>query len=56
MWIKKLRNRKLQSILIALIVMVCAMLMTSSLVIMTSWGSPYKELTEESKSPALKLR
>lgn len=55
MWIKKLRNRKLQSILIVLIVMVCAMLMTSSLVIMTSWGSPYKELTEESKSPALKL-
>ncbi|WP_313131187.1 FtsX-like permease family protein [Anaerocolumna sp.] len=55
MWIKKLRNRKLQSILIVLIVMVCAMLMTSSLVIMTSLGSPYRELTEESKSPALKL-
>ncbi|HKL98656.1 MAG TPA: FtsX-like permease family protein [Mobilitalea sp.] len=55
MWIKKLRKRKLQSILIVLIVMVCAMLMTSSLVIMSSWEGPYDELSEECDSPALKL-
>ncbi|HKL79666.1 MAG TPA: ABC transporter permease [Mobilitalea sp.] len=55
MWFKKLRKRKLQSILIVLIVMVCAMLMTSSLVIMSSWEGPYDELSKECDSPAIKL-
>lgn len=55
MWIKKLRKRKLQSSLIILIIMVCSMLMTSSLVIMTSWKKPYETLTKECKSPVIKL-
>lgn len=55
MWMKKIRRRKLQSIFIILIVMVCAMLMTSSLVIMTSWQKPYDELSEDCDSPKVKL-
>ncbi|SFR80588.1 hypothetical protein [Anaeromicropila populeti] len=55
MWIKKLRKRKLQSILIVFIIMLCNMLMTSSLVIMSSWKAPYKELVQECGSPDLKL-
>lgn len=55
MWMKKIRRRKLQSVFIVLIVMVCAMLMTSSLVIMTSWQEPYDELSKDCGSPKVKL-
>ncbi len=55
MWIKKLRKRKIQSVLIALIILVCSMLMTSALVIMSSWREPYQELIKECNSPSLKL-
>jgi len=55
MWLKKLRKRKLQSVLIILIIMVCSVLMTSSLVIMTSWEKPYDNLIDECRSPAFKL-
>ncbi len=55
MWFKKIRKKKVQSIFIVLILMVCSMLMTSSLVIMTAGDTPYKELTEECGSPIVKI-
>ncbi|MCM1161319.1 MAG: FtsX-like permease family protein [Roseburia sp.] len=55
MWLKKIRKKKVQSIFIVLILMVCSMLMTSSLVIMTAGDAPYKELTEECGSPIVKI-
>lgn len=55
MWFKKIRKKKVQSIFIVLILMVCSMLMTSSFVIMTAGNAPYKELTEECRSPVLKI-
>jgi Na+-transporting NADH:ubiquinone oxidoreductase subunit NqrC len=55
MWLKKLRQRKLQSVLIFIIVFVCSILMTSSIVIMTSLQKPYKELSKDCDSPKVKL-
>lgn len=55
MWMKKLRQRKLQSILIFVIVFVCSILMTSSMVIMTSLHKPYQELIKECNSPEVKI-
>lgn len=55
MWLKKMKKRKVQSVLIVLIVMLCSMLMTSAITIMTSWGQPYKDLQEECKSPDVKV-
>lgn len=55
MWFKKIRKKKVQSIFIVLILMVCSMLMTSSLVIMTAGNAPYKELAQECRSPILKI-
>lgn len=55
MWFKKIRKKKIQSIFIVLILMVCSMLMTSSFVIMTAGDTPYKELSEECRSPIVKI-
>ena len=55
MWFQKMKKRKIQSILIVLIVMVCSMLMTSAVTIMTSWEQPYAQLQEECKSPKTKI-
>ena len=55
MWFKKLRKRKLQSVLIFLIVLVCSMLMSSSMVIMTSLNKPYKDLIRECNPPKVKV-
>lgn len=55
MWFKKIRKRKIQSLFIILIVALCSMLMTSSLIIMTSFNDPYKNLVNECNSPGLKL-
>ena len=55
MWMKKLRQRKLQSVLIFVIVFVCSILMTSSMVIMTSLHEPYQELIKECNSPEVKI-
>lgn len=50
MWIKKLRQRKMQSAIIFLIIFICALLMTSAAVIMTSLSRPYNELAGECNS------
>lgn len=55
MWWKKIRTRKLQNVLIILIIMICAMLMSSSVIIMTSFESPYQDLVKECQSPKVKL-
>lgn len=55
MWMKKLRQRKLQSAIIFIIVFVCSILMTSSMVIMTSLQKPYKELSKACDSPKVKV-
>ncbi len=55
MWFKKIRKKKVQSIFIVVILMVCSMLMTSSFVIMTAGNAPYEALTEECRSPVLKI-
>ena len=55
MWFQKMKKRKIQSILIVLIVMVCSMLMTSAVTIMTSWEQPYTLLQAECNSPKTKI-
>ena len=52
---KKFRKRKMQSILIMFMVLFCAMLMTSSMVILTSLQKPYQDLQKETKAPNAKV-
>lgn len=55
MWLKKIRKKKLQSVLIVLIVSICSLLMCGSIVIITSLNKPYETLREETKAPAVKV-
>lgn len=55
LWMKKFRKRKIQSIMILLMVGICVMLMAGSLTILTSLQKPFKDLMEETKAPELKV-
>ena len=54
-WIKKFRKRKLQSVMIFLLVSICALMMTGSLIILSSLDKPYNDLAEETDAPQLKV-
>ncbi|MBB2182431.1 FtsX-like permease family protein [Lachnospiraceae bacterium MD1] len=47
MWIKNLRQRKLQTLLIFLIIMLCSILLTGSMNILSSLDAPFQEFVEE---------
>ncbi len=51
MIIKNFRHKKLQTILIFLIIMLCSMLLTSSVSILISLDKPFEVLAEECESP-----
>lgn len=55
MWLKKLRRKKGQSLIIILIVILCSALMTGALVIMTSWQKPYEQLKKECQSEKARI-
>lgn len=54
-WMKKFRKRKVQSLLIFVVVGMCATLITGSAVILTSLTSVYEELAEETEAPDAKI-
>ena len=47
MWTKLFRKRKLQTVMIFLVVLLCTTLLNGSMTVLTSLGKPYKELKEE---------
>lgn len=55
MWRKKLRIRKVQSFMIFLIALVCALLISSAMGILLSLNKPINDLKEECKSPLIKI-
>lgn len=54
-WIKKFRRRKIQSLLIFLVIAMCTTLIAGSTVILTSLTSVYQELAEETNAPDVKV-
>lgn len=55
MWIRFIRKRKMQSIVILFMIAICSLLMNGSLSILLSLDQPYKELSEETKCPDMKV-
>ena len=55
MWIKNLRQRKLQTVMIFLIIMLCSMLLTGAMSILTSLEKPYKDFSKETKAASAKV-
>lgn len=55
MWIKKIRQQKLQSIMIFFIVLICSMLMSGSIVILSSLQKPFANFQKECQSPKVKI-
>lgn len=53
-WLKKFRRKKMQSIIILLMITVSSLLMISSLQIITSMSKPYKKLVEETNPPCMR--
>jgi ABC-type lipoprotein release transport system permease subunit len=54
-WIKKFRKRKIQSILIFIVVAMCTTLITGSAVILTSLTSVYEDLANSTGAPDVKV-
>jgi putative ABC transport system permease protein len=50
MWIKNFRHKKLQSLLIFTIIMLCSMLLSASISILISLDKPYKQFAKECNS------
>lgn len=50
MWLKNFRNRKLQTLLIGIIVLLCALLLSTSMSILLSLKEPMEQLVEECQS------
>lgn len=50
MWLKNFRNKKLQTFLIGLIILMCALLLSTSLSILVSLNEPLEQLMEECNS------
>ncbi|MBU3093451.1 ABC transporter permease [Clostridium sp. CF011] len=55
MWVKKLRQRKMQSIMIFFIILICTMLMSSSIMMISSLQKPFEDLQKECQSPKVKV-
>ena len=55
MWIKKLRQRKMQSTMIFFIILICSMLMSSSVVMLSSLQRPFENFQKECQSPKVKV-
>ena len=55
MWIKNLRQRKLQTVMIFLIIMLCSMLLTGAMSILTSLEKPYEDFSKETKAASAKV-
>jgi len=53
MWLKKIKNRKLQMFLIGLVVLVSSLMLTSALEIIISVDKPIGELIKETNAPTL---
>lgn len=54
-WTKKFRKRRLQTVMIFMMVTICALLMSGSMVILSSLEAPYKVLALETDAPELKV-
>ena len=50
MWLKNFRNKKLQTLLVGLILLSCALLISTSLSILLSLNEPLEQLAEECDS------
>lgn len=50
MWLKNFRNKKMQTVLIGLIMLMCALLLSTSLGIFLSLDEPIEKLTKECDS------
>lgn len=50
MWLKNFRNRKLQTLLIGIIILLCALLLSTSMSILLSLREPMEQLVEECQS------
>ncbi len=55
MWTKKFRKRKIQSLLIFLVVTMCMTLIAGSAVILTSLTGVYEKLVDETGAPDVKV-
>ena len=55
LWLKQFRKKKMQSALIFIIITLCSLLITGSLVILTSLGKQYEELAVETDAVDLKI-
>lgn len=55
LWIKKFRTKKLQSIMIFLIIMMCTFLLAGSSIILTSLNKPYNDLIKETHAADMKV-
>jgi len=54
-WMKRLRRKKIQSGIILLIILVCALLMSGSWSMLISLNTPYEELKKETNSPQMRI-
>lgn len=50
MWLKNFRNRKFQTFIIGIIILLCALLLSTSMSILTSLNEPLMQLVEECQS------
>lgn len=50
MWLKNFRNRKLQTLLVGIIILLCALLLSTSMSILLSLREPMEQLVEECQS------
>lgn len=55
LWIKQFRSKKLQSVMIFMIIGLCALLMSGSLIILTSLKKPYQDLYAETKAADVRI-
>ncbi|HEX3022968.1 MAG TPA: FtsX-like permease family protein [Lachnospiraceae bacterium] len=55
MWLKKFRQRKLQTLIIFLMITACTVLMAGSFGILTSLEKPYNDFRDETKAPTVKV-
>lgn len=55
MWYKNFRHKKLQTILMFMIIMLCSLLLNASVSILTSLDKPFKQLAKECKSASAVL-
>ena len=55
LWLKQLRKKKMQSALILVVIALCSLLITGSLVILTSLGKQYETLKDETNSVDVKI-